>query len=274
MIARVYRDCGHLGYVALYLDPDARGRRVWVPIVADTAKDDDSLLMAFLLCVLTLQASIGSLLTDVRKLCALMSNRADTDRSHREMQTAVEYIADSLEREGENLLRLIEQPTADDEVELDTAYVVVEPMDGYTEPGDLLRLASRGYERVILRTLFGRPPGRASPDDDKPCPGEASVMDDEFLITRHQFRAGRILSGLSIRDLAERAGLSPTAINQIATGKTQRPHKKTLQSLATVLRGMGVEFFRGGWVRHRSDLAHERRAVSAVHESRQTRSRS
>ncbi len=94
--------------------------------------------------------------------------------------------------------------------------------------------------------------------DDKRSPTELSatgpsVDDDGFLITRHHLRAGRAISGIAVRDLAERARLSPTAISQIETGKTQTPREKTLMSLASVLSGAGVEFAGGGWVRHRDD---------------------
>ncbi len=77
------------------------------------------------------------------------------------------------------------------------------------------------------------------------------------LITRHQLRAGRFLAGLGVRELGELAQLSPTAINQIETGRTLNPHKSTAESLAKILISKGVDFGCGGWVRLHSDREHQ-----------------
>ena len=247
MIARVYTDSGQRRYVALHLDPSGHAKRVWVPITRETVADDGSLLMALLLCVLTLQASIGALLSDARKLCGLAEKRSPTNEQHRELQTVAQYVADTLEREGENLLRLVEQPTTDDQVALDLEYAVVETTDPLVELDNLLNLGENSHLLTILQAMLGQPAGRSSPETPQ------SVLRDDRLITRHQLRAGRVLSGLTVRGLAERAGLTSSAVNQIETGKTDSPRENTLKSLESALRDADIEFVRGGWVRHRSD---------------------
>lgn len=79
------------------------------------------------------------------------------------------------------------------------------------------------------------------------------VITNSWPMTRNQLKAGRLLANLGIRELGERACISPTAINQIETGKTKKPRVQTLEALKQVLQGLGVEFLPGGWVRHCGD---------------------
>ena len=80
------------------------------------------------------------------------------------------------------------------------------------------------------------------------------VNENSWPITRNQLKAGRLLAGLGIRDLAEMARISSTAINLIETGRTEAPRVQTLLALKTALQQAGVEFNGGGWVRHCNDL--------------------
>ena len=72
-------------------------------------------------------------------------------------------------------------------------------------------------------------------------------------MTANQLRAGRVLAGLSLRDIAKAAGLSVTAIAKLETGTTRRPRISTLQALQTILESHDIEFAPCGWVRHRGD---------------------
>ena len=79
------------------------------------------------------------------------------------------------------------------------------------------------------------------------------VVDNSWPITRNQLKAGRLLANLGIRELGKLAQISPTAINQIETGKTVKPRVQTLTALKEVLQAKGIEFGSGGWVRHCDD---------------------
>ena len=81
------------------------------------------------------------------------------------------------------------------------------------------------------------------------------VNENSWPITRNQLKAGRLLAGLGIRDLAELAKISSTAINLIETGRTEAPRVQTLLALKNALQQSGVEFLGGGWVRHCDDLS-------------------
>lgn len=81
------------------------------------------------------------------------------------------------------------------------------------------------------------------------------VNENLWPITRNQLKAGRLLAGLGIRDLAEMARISSTAINLIETGRTEAPRVQTLLALKNALQQSGVEFLGGGWVRHCDDLS-------------------
>lgn len=80
------------------------------------------------------------------------------------------------------------------------------------------------------------------------------VNENSWPITRNQLKAGRLLAGLGIRDLANMAKISSTAINLIETGRTEAPRVQTLLALKNALQQSGVEFLGGGWVRHCDDL--------------------
>lgn len=103
--------------------------------------------------------------------------------------------------------------------------------------------------------------------------------------TRRQLRAARALADIGVRQLARAAGLSPTAVSQIETGKTMSARPATLQALRRVFAGHGIEFGPRGWIRHRddaSDIAPEHGAPDdardvigtieeAIHEQRRVR---
>lgn len=87
---------------------------------------------------------------------------------------------------------------------------------------------------------------------------DITTENNYFLLTRTQIRAGRTIAGLGVRDLAIAAGLSPTAVSQIETGRTEQPHESTLRSLRTALEEHGVQFNPGGWLRRRDDAFQHR----------------
>ena len=69
----------------------------------------------------------------------------------------------------------------------------------------------------------------------------------------HQLRAGRLLSGLGVRELANECGVSVGSIANIENRRTDRPRKNTLEAMRVALEGRGVEFGPKGWVRHVDD---------------------
>ena len=72
-------------------------------------------------------------------------------------------------------------------------------------------------------------------------------------MTARQLRGARVLASLGVRELAEAAGLSPTAVSQIETGRTKTPHSTSLDVLRTALEDHGIEFGPNGWIRHVDD---------------------
>jgi DNA-binding XRE family transcriptional regulator len=62
-----------------------------------------------------------------------------------------------------------------------------------------------------------------------------------FMITPHQIRAARALLDLTQADLAERASLSKTGLNNIERG-TSDPKASTLAAIQSALETAGVEF--------------------------------
>ena len=89
--------------------------------------------------------------------------------------------------------------------------------------------------------------------DEDPFSGETVMATRDNAITSRQIRAGRVLAGLGVRELARLASVSVTSLNKIETGKTETPHAHTLERIESALRGVDIEFGRGGWVRHRDD---------------------
>ena len=69
----------------------------------------------------------------------------------------------------------------------------------------------------------------------------------------YQLKAGRILAGLGVRDLAARTGLAFSTIQAIESGSTRRPRVATLEAMRSVLVDAGIEFGDAGWVRHGDD---------------------
>ena len=85
---------------------------------------------------------------------------------------------------------------------------------------------------------------------------------DEVLVTAplrrsrlrpNQLKAGRLLSGLGLRELSARTGHSLSTIQAIENGCTRRPRAATLDSLQSALVDAGIEFDSAGWVRHSDD---------------------
>src|ERR671935_2593980 len=81
---------------------------------------------------------------------------------------------------------------------------------------------------------------RSAPTGRSAQPGRLAVRDD----VGRRIREHREQSNLSLRELARRLGISPSAISQIETGKS-RPSVSTLYSIVTEL-GMSLdELFSG-----------------------------
>ena len=71
--------------------------------------------------------------------------------------------------------------------------------------------------------------------------------------TSAQLRAGRALAGLNVRDLAAAAGVSPSSVTLLESGKTASPRPQTLDAIQSALEVHGVDFTADGWVRRRDD---------------------
>lgn len=67
------------------------------------------------------------------------------------------------------------------------------------------------------------------------------------MLTPALIRAARAAASLSQRELAERAGMSMTALNNIEAGKSD-PKASTLTAIQRALEAKGVEFA-DGWMR-------------------------
>jgi transcriptional regulator with XRE-family HTH domain len=91
------------------------------------------------------------------------------------------------------------------------------------------------------------------------------IKPTEWPITRTQLRAGRTMAGLGMRELSALTRVSTTAIANIESGKSEQPHVQTLERLRDALQMQGIEFLRGGWVRHRDDHDHQIGEPEAEH---------
>ena len=111
-----------VSYVALHLEPEARGRKVWVPIrgphgaiIAPTREQ------ALQLCVGALQRHVAPLLAQTRALygqCSQPARRSTREERTRRHELAFE-VSHRLTRLRDNLSRLLDPPTPHDEVVLD-----------------------------------------------------------------------------------------------------------------------------------------------------------
>lgn len=79
-----------------------------------------------------------------------------------------------------------------------------------------------------------------------------------------QIRAGRILAGMSLRELAESANVSGATISKLEQGRTRNPRNVTVHALRDALARKGIEFAPGGWVRIRPDDAGAMLPVAGV----------
>jgi len=74
-----------------------------------------------------------------------------------------------------------------------------------------------------------------------------------MILSSQQIRAGRGLLNLSQRELAENAGLSLNALNNIERD-VGNPRADTLQNIRNALEGQGVEFLEGHGVRLKGEI--------------------
>lgn len=65
------------------------------------------------------------------------------------------------------------------------------------------------------------------------------------MITPQQIRGARAMLGLTQAELAKRAGISTTGLNNIESG-TGDPKASTLTAIKSALEGAGIEFTNGG----------------------------
>lgn len=117
------------------------------------------------------------------------------------------------------------------------------------EPARLLRTIDERAARleIEIARLF-----------DEPTDDDAVQLAAKLVVApmcRHQLRAGRILAGPGLRDLARITGMAFSTIQAIETGATRRPRRRTLEALQRVLTDAGVEFDADGWVRISEDSA-------------------
>jgi transcriptional regulator with XRE-family HTH domain len=62
-----------------------------------------------------------------------------------------------------------------------------------------------------------------------------TILDVMPRISRERLRKVRDMRLLSQRELAERAGLSPTTILKLESGRVEEPHPRTIRKLADAL---------------------------------------
>jgi predicted transcriptional regulator len=70
------------------------------------------------------------------------------------------------------------------------------------------------------------------------------------MITPEQIRGARAMLGLTQAELAKRAGISTTGLNNVEGGDSD-PRASTLRAIQQALESVGVEFTNGGGVRLR-----------------------
>jgi hypothetical protein len=124
MIVRIAGYGGRTEYVALHVDE--RSRDVWVPVRGDRGRNGEiSADAALRLCIQDVQAHVGPLIEDASKLYRLCDVRSRTrsDEEDRRMRALAHHVADTLALTGVNLLRLADEPTAEDQVDIDAEYV-------------------------------------------------------------------------------------------------------------------------------------------------------
>jgi transcriptional regulator with XRE-family HTH domain len=72
-----------------------------------------------------------------------------------------------------------------------------------------------------------------------------TILDVMPRISRDRLRKVRDMRLLSQRELAERAGLSPTTILKLESGRVDEPHPSTIRKLADALEVDPAELIRG-----------------------------
>ena len=72
-----------------------------------------------------------------------------------------------------------------------------------------------------------------------------TILDVMPRISRDRLRKVRDMRLLSQRELAERAGLSPTTILKLESGRVDEPHPRTIRKLADALEVDPAELVRG-----------------------------
>jgi HTH-type transcriptional regulator, competence development regulator len=72
-----------------------------------------------------------------------------------------------------------------------------------------------------------------------------TILDVMPRISRDRLRKLRDMRLLSQRELAERAGLSPTTILKLESGRVDEPHPRTIRKLADALEVDPAELVRG-----------------------------
>ncbi len=128
MIAQIDGYEGRPEFVALHPDPRTQARAVWVPVRGDRGNaGEESAMAAVRLCLDEVNALLGPVLEAARKVHRLADVRGrNLSADEKQLLLALsQHVTETLDRVGVNLLRLIDEPTADDDVEMDAKYVVV-----------------------------------------------------------------------------------------------------------------------------------------------------
>ncbi|MCG8420074.1 MAG: hypothetical protein MJE77_19265 [Proteobacteria bacterium] len=127
MIARIhgYRDLTE--YVALHIDE--HNRDVWVPIRGDRGRSgEQEEIIAARICVTDLQKQIEPLVErsmHLYRLCDIRG-REFTAMEKSQIFGSASSLATKLDRAGANLSRLLDQPTVDDNIDIDAAYAALQ----------------------------------------------------------------------------------------------------------------------------------------------------
>lgn len=127
MIARIAGYRGEPEYVALHWDPKLRA---WVPVRGDRGRHGEMYKsMAIALCVGALQRQLAPAIDDARKLHTLCDRRGKESGiiRKRQIRELARKVSATLETVGVNLSRLLDAPTANDEVDIAAEFDITEP---------------------------------------------------------------------------------------------------------------------------------------------------
>jgi len=127
MIVRIVDSRGDPQYIALHAD--TRTGDVWVPIRGDRGRSGEvSVSAAIEMCVDDLDKALAPLLESAQRLYKLcdIRGRERSIEEERKLRELAKHLTESLSLAGINLSRLLDTPTANDHVDIDADYEIIE----------------------------------------------------------------------------------------------------------------------------------------------------